>query len=61
MTEDQIRLLTDEALDAFWQVIANHFPQATGGELSIDRTIRLQVVAEEAIEEWIKQNVPHSA
>jgi len=59
--KDRIRLLADEALDSFWQVIVNHYSHATGGELSIDRTIRLQIVAEEAIGEWIEQNVPDSA
>jgi hypothetical protein len=52
-----IKSLAQEAEDAFWQVIVKRFPQATTGDLSIDRTIRLRLAAEEAIEEWIRNNV----
>jgi hypothetical protein len=52
-----IQALAQEAEDAFWEVLRRHFPQATTGNLSIDRTIRLTVAAEAAIEEWIANNV----
>lgn len=49
------------ALDAFWQTIVDRFPQARFGDLSPERTIRLQVAAEEAIAEWINNNVDDSS
>jgi hypothetical protein len=49
--------LADEALDAFWQVIVRHFPQATTGDLSPLATLHLGQAAEAAIEEWIGYNV----
>lgn len=49
--------LTDEALEAFWEVVVKHFPQATTGDLSPMRTIELSLAAEAAIEEWISNNV----
>lgn len=55
--ESKQQALADEALDAFWQVIVRHYPEATTGDLSPDRTIRLQLAAEAAIEEWVDNNV----
>ena len=57
MTTDNT-LLAQEALDAFWNVIARKFPKATSGDLSPLTTIRLVVAAETAIDEWISNNVP---
>lgn len=56
--EDAVRVITDQAFDAFWQVIVKRFPQATTGDLSPWTTIRLQLAAEEAVAEWIGNNVP---
>ena len=56
-TEHSPASLADEALDAFWQVIVKHFPQATSGDLAIDLTMILQLAAETAIKEWIANNV----
>lgn len=49
--------LTDKALDAFWQVIVDQFPNATSGDLSPGATLALGMAAEEAIREWIANNV----
>jgi hypothetical protein len=49
--------LANEALDAFWQVIVKHFPQATTGDLSPLATFHLDQTAEAAIKEWISNNV----
>jgi hypothetical protein len=51
----------DEALDAFWQVIVQRYPEAKTGALSPWTTIKLQIAAENAIEEWIHYNVPTAA
>ena len=51
-----LTLLADEALEAFWSTLARHFPDATTGDLSPERTIGLQLAAEEAIKEWIESN-----
>jgi hypothetical protein len=58
MRDNEIASLAREALDAFWQVIARHYPQARSGDLSIRRTIALQIAAENALVEWITNNVP---
>lgn len=58
MTTYTLPDLADQALDAFWQVIAQRFPEAKTGDLSIDRTLHLHAAAEQAIEEWIANNVP---
>jgi hypothetical protein len=57
MSNTGISPLADEALDAFWEVIASHFPKAVSGDLSPHGTIRLQLAAEEAVAEWIANNV----
>jgi len=49
--------ITNEALDAFWQVILRHFPQATTGDLSPLATFQLDQAAEVAVREWIANNV----
>jgi hypothetical protein len=53
-----LRSVTDEALDAFWNVIPRRFPQAESGDLSPWATITLSTAAENAIAEWIDNNVP---
>ena len=53
-----LRSAADEALDAFWQVIVQRYPEAETGDLSPWTTIKLQIAAENAIEEWIHYNVP---
>jgi hypothetical protein len=53
-----LRSVTDEALDAFWQVIVQRYPQAESGDLSPWATITLSTAAENAIGEWINNNVP---
>jgi hypothetical protein len=53
-----LRSVTDEALDAFWQVIVQRYPQAESGDLSPWATITLSTAAENAIGEWIDNNVP---
>jgi hypothetical protein len=53
-----LRSLADEAQEAFWQVIVQHYPEATTGDLSPLTAIRLQDAAENAIGEWIWANVP---
>jgi hypothetical protein len=50
--------LTEQALEAFWEVIVRHYPQARTGDLSPERTIALDLAAEAAIQEWVRNNVP---
>jgi hypothetical protein len=57
-SKNTTRQLTDDALFAFWQGIAERFPEATTGELSPWPTMKLQIAAETAVEEWIDNNVP---
>lgn len=50
--------LTQEALDAFWEVIARRYPAATTGDLSPHISSRLTQAAKSAINEWVSANVP---
>jgi hypothetical protein len=60
MTKSIIAPLADEALDAFWEIVVRHYPQAKTGDLSPLTTIKLTIAAENAIEEWVWANVPSS-
>lgn len=53
-------LLAQEALDAFWNVIARKFPEAKTGDLSPLKTFQLDRAAEAAVSEWIRRNVPNA-
>jgi hypothetical protein len=57
MTYETHCALADEGLAAFWQVIAKRFPEATTGDLFIDRDIALTMAAIAAVAEWIDNNV----
>ena len=50
--------LADEALDAFWQVVAQRFPQAQSGDLCWDVVLDLHAAAEQAIQQFVEYNVP---
>ena len=56
LSKNDLRELTDQALDAFWQVIVKRFPDATTGDLTPWTTIKLQIAAEHAVEEWVDGN-----
>ena len=58
MTPTLIDALAEDAMQAFWSVVAESFPEATTGDLSIERTIALTLTAQAAIREWVQNNVP---
>jgi hypothetical protein len=53
------REIANAALDAFWHIVAQRYPQAKTGDLSPSADMALQVAAEQAIAEWVSANVPH--
>jgi hypothetical protein len=53
---NNVTLLADEALETFWATLVRHYPHTTTGDLSPERSIRLQLAAEAAITEWIENN-----
>jgi hypothetical protein len=53
--------IIEHALDAFWQVVADHFPAAESGDLSPWQTIKLECAAHDALRHWIENNVPAGA
>lgn len=57
MKHPDIRSITDEALNAFWDVVVKRFPEVETGDLSPGATIDLQMAAEDAVGEWIANNV----
>ena len=60
MTPKLIDALAEDAMQAFWAVVAERFPEATTGDLSIERTIALTITAQAAIREWVQNNVPEN-
>lgn len=58
LSKQQLRSVANEALDAFWEVVVRHLPTAETGDLSPWFAIELQMAAENAIEEWVNNNVP---
>ena len=57
ISKDQLRQVTDEALESFWQTVCRNHPDASTGDLSPEMTIVLRIVAERTIREWIFNNV----
>lgn len=55
--KQQLRSAADDALHAFWEVVIRHFPTAATGDLCPWLAIRLQIAAENAIEDWVRRNV----
>jgi hypothetical protein len=60
MKKSDLRALTQESLEAFWGAVVRRYPHALCGDLSSERTLALRVAAENAIMEWITNNVPES-
>lgn len=58
MTQTLIDSIAEDAMLAFWAVVVKRFPDATSGDLSIERTIGLTMTAHAAIREWVQNNVP---
>ena len=50
--------IIEDALDAFWQVVADRFPAAESGDLSPWQTIMLECAAQDAVQQWIEYNLP---
>jgi len=55
-SKDDLRVLSDQALDAFWQVVTQRYAEATTGDLAPWPTIQLRIAAENAAAEWIDNN-----
>jgi len=49
------------ALDAFWDTIADAHPEAKTGDLSPATTAALEDAANKALDEWVAQNCPSQA
>lgn len=58
MKKKILESLAEEALDAFWDVVARRYPEAMTGDVSPLTTFQLSQAAERAIEEWVDNNVP---
>jgi hypothetical protein len=57
MTEDYLEELTNDAIDAFWAVVAERIPH-TGGDFSIGSTVAQTESSKEWIREWVEYNAP---
>jgi hypothetical protein len=57
LSKGDVGRLVRESDDAFWHVIARRFPHAKHGDLSPERTVALNRAQEEAVNEWIRNNV----
>lgn len=56
--QDRIGALTEDALDAFWAVIAKGHPTAVGGDLDPEVHDHLEAIATAAVARWVELNVP---
>ena len=56
MEKREIEQLTEDALDAFWEFVAERFPNAKTGDLSPLASFALGQAAETAVKEWIGNN-----
>lgn len=52
-----VKSVAGDALGAFWQVIVERFPNADSGDLSPGATFALSMAAEDAVREWLANNV----
>jgi len=48
-----LEAVVEDALRAFWEVIARRFPEAETGDLSPLTSISLGTAAETAVREWV--------
>ena len=55
---ERIKDAIEDAELAFWAVIADRFPEATSGDLSVERTIGLDQMMHSAVNEWVDNNFP---
>ena len=55
--EDRIKEAILDAEECIWESIVDNFPEAEGGDLSIGATIDLSMAIENAITEWVSNNV----
>ncbi len=58
MNKDVLKRVTDEAMDAFGEILVRNFPEATSGDLSPEITMQLVFAMEAAIKQWVSANVP---
>ncbi len=58
MKESKLFRITTKALNAFWQVVVDHYPQAASGDVSALTQIRLIIAAENAFAESAGADVP---
>ena len=58
MKQSPIDSLAEDAMLAFWAVVAQRFPEATTGDLSVERTVALEMAATAAVRECVQNNVP---
>jgi len=52
--------VVSRALEAFWQEVADSYPQAKTGDLPPDVHASFDQTAEAAVEVWVSANVPQN-
>ncbi|MFM2010325.1 MAG: hypothetical protein RLZZ479_716 [Bacteroidota bacterium] len=55
-SSQKISQVAEDALDAFWESVANSFSDIKSGDFSPADTEKLRKAAEDAIKAWIKTN-----
>lgn len=58
LTTEELSDITNDAFDAFWEVVVRRFPESKSGDLSPLTSVRLTLAAEHAVKEWIALNCP---
>ncbi|WP_296277282.1 hypothetical protein [Pseudomonas sp. UBA7530] len=57
MSNPEVESVVQEAMDAFWAVVAKRYPEAKSGDLSPGRVFSFEAEATSAVEEWKLSNV----
>lgn len=57
MDDKDLREITSDALSDFWERVAKRIPDANTGDLSPERTAKLEEAAFDAVKEWYNNNV----
>jgi hypothetical protein len=58
MKKYEMENLTEEALDAFWNVVTDVCPPRETGDLTLKAGPRLDQAARDAVQEWCRDNAP---
>jgi hypothetical protein len=57
-TEEKIREITNNALEAFWESVAEQLPEIKTGDMAPGDIVPFEMFARQTVETWIENNKP---